>query len=513
MDLYHDWFTHPEFWFQQNNNTDVYLIEKYKHLLETTWDSSQNNIEYHILHIIINDQLVRHIFRNQNANHIILYYLQKAIDIHFYINTHYNVYKQLDGIQWLFWGLPIRHNCNNHLIINLIHKTWKKLAITQNQSCITYLKKFLTASFNRMPMSQVGLLEYFSNNEKGSIDNLSEYIPILEYFPITVQPYISILETLFKNYIKKHNIQSCIISLSGGVDSMICSYILKQLQVKVYAIFIDYCNRTTDEAKFIQEWCSYIQIPLYMRSIHEIQRQPCMQHNMRNIYESYTRNVRYQCYKDAWKLIGNNCNPYIIMGHNENDCFENIITNICHQNKYNNLKGMKPFICMDDIYFCRPMLKIPKNIIYQEAQLLGIPYLKDSTPSWSQRGQIRDTIRPSLEKWDKRMVSSMFQLSKILKASENFKQIVLNIWIENTNHSNDIQLTVLNNDINITNIYLWQAYLNHYHIIIKQKSIENFISCLRRSIKKNINLKCILNHQWHITYTITSNTFTIYPSF
>lgn len=504
MDFLKDWLSHPEYWFHQKDETDIYLTKTYEHLLNEAWNEKETNVQHHLLHIILNDQLVRHIYRNQSANHIILYHLEKALHIHFYIRSHYDVYTCFSGAEWMFWGLPIRHSNHPQWIITLIQKTWKKLFLTEVDNCIVILKKFLTASFQRIPMSQKPFLEYFENHEKGSMDAISEYIPILDYFPITIEQNYSALEKAFQHFFQRHSISSCIISLSGGVDSMLCSFILKKINIPTVAVYIDYCNRSKDEAKFIQEWCRYLQLPLYIRCIHEIQRKPCMQYNMRSIYESYTRNIRYQCYKDAWSNKGS---PYVILGHNEDDCFENILTNICHQNKYDNLEGMKPIMEIDGIQFCRPMLSIPKRIIYEEAQRMGIPYLKDSTPSWSQRGQIRDTIRPALNKWDSRMIPAMFQLSKTLTDAEMFKDIILNKWNLQTTYTSKYYCIQFdkNNIKELLSQSLWYSYFESKKIHIKQKSIKHFLESLSRAIDKKQDMNCLLNKTHTVSYLYKTN--------
>ena len=56
-------------------------------------------------------------------------------------------------------------------------------------------------------------------------------------------------------------------------------------------------------------------------------------------------------------------------------------------------------------------MEIKKEDIYDYAHKIGIPYLTDSTPKWSQRGKIRDIVRPCLEQWNNSMIDSMFNLS------------------------------------------------------------------------------------------------------
>ena len=285
---------------------------------------------------------------------------------------------------------------------------------------------------------------------------------------------------------------------------MLCSYILKQLNVNVVGLHINYCNRGDSESEFVQHWCDYLGIPLYVRNFKEIQRQPCMENEMRSIYESYTRDIRYESYRDVWNKTELNSRtdstviPYVILGHNLDDCFENILTNVCHQHKYDNLKGMKEHQVVEGICFLRPLLTITKKHIYSEAHRLGIPYLKDSTPSWSQRGQIRDKIKPTLDEWDSRMIGAMFELSNILEETENYKNALLSQLLTFTEKkNNDIYLNISNSNINIKIGYsLWKLYLRHIGIHIKHRSLQNFIEQFETRSK---DFQCILTKDWKVS--------------
>ena len=519
--FYTEWFDHPEYWFQNSDKTDVYLIDKYGMLLDRVWDSSCTNLKQHMEQLLIHDQLIRHVERNSDHSHIIEYHLQKAIEIHHFIQTNYNVFFDLNEKEWCFWGLPIRHSKKVPAIHHLIKDTWKKIQWEKSHGrSILYLKRFLQASYQRMPIdhTQSYFMDEFKNIEAISFDTFFQYIPILHYCPIqlNLDPYTSHLVQPIRKFIQKHKMTHMIISLSGGVDSMVCSYLLKQLSktmhLNVYAFSINYCNRTDMEAKFIQDWCQYIQMPLYMRSFHEITRNPCMNIEIRDTYESYTRNIRYQCYKTVWKSIGQSGIPNVMMGHNEDDCLENILTNICHQHKYENLRGMKSYQIVDDIGFCRPLLKVKKEWIYEEAHKIGIPYLKDSTPSWSQRGQIRDLVRPALEKWDKQMIPALFQLSNVMKEADIIKQKVLTEWKQKTIHMDHrFEMKIDPEDTNCLSCdSLWFAYFVSYNIYIKKKSIQNFVKSLMMNMEKKTNGRFILSKDLTINYYPKYNIIKFY---
>ena len=80
---------------------------------------------------------------------------------------------------------------------------------------------------------------------------------------------------------------------------------------------------------------------------------------------------------------------------------------------------------IDGIIFYRPLLNISKNDIYKFALDNNLPFFKNSTPEWCQRGKIRSMVVPVLEKWDNRIIDGLFNLSSIM--SELYKNMMINV--------------------------------------------------------------------------------------
>ena len=198
-----------------------------------------------------------------------------------------------------------------------------------------------------------------------------------------------------------------IISLSGGVDSMVCSFILyhycKHNNKELIAIHIDYGNRDTCkiEVEFVKRWCLLLNIKLYVRHIEYLRRD---RSHDRDIYEEVTRQIRFQMYKRF------NC-P-VVLGHNRDDCEENIFTNIRKARNLDCLKGMKKIGEESGVTTLRPLLDIPKSEIYEFASYFEIPHLYDSTPDWSDRGKMRNELIPFLNKFDAAFLSGLICLSE-----------------------------------------------------------------------------------------------------
>jgi tRNA(Ile)-lysidine synthetase-like protein len=232
------------------------------------------------------------------------------------------------------------------------------------------------------------------------------------------------------NSIVKNNDNVCIVvSLSGGVDSNVCLHLLRQYypNVEIVAVFINYNNRdeSNTELKFVKKYCAVSGVKLFHRTINEISRKDCHLNGIREIYETATKEIRFNTYKQVSELFPNK-ETIVMMGHNKDDCFENIITNIISKHNYDNLSGTEKMSQIDDITFWRPLLDIQKKSIIEFAKTTNIPFLHDSTPKWSARGKIRDNVVRSLMSINEDAVNSYFTLEEYL--SENNKIIMSHIF-------------------------------------------------------------------------------------
>ena len=503
-----DWINNEKYWFSKDSNIDIYITNKYEFLLNYNFNnlSNDNKMLYFIHFIIIYDQLPRHIYRNTDSNHIILYFLNKAINI---INNNYNI-DNLSDIEWIFYMLPLRHTNNKNNILFVLKNAW----IRFNESNSNIIKKFIIATYNKANFKEdilnneiisfhydKNILDYYSdNNIITNFENIGNF---------------DIINNIYNN-------STIIISLSGGVDSMVCLIhcIFKYKHINFICIHINYKNRkeSDDETRFIAFICYKYNIKLYVREINEINREICKKNDMRDIYEDYTKKIRFNCYKSIYE---NNNLPIVILGHNKDDCFENILTNITYESKYNNLKGMNEYSIQDNIIFIRPLLNIYKNSIYLFAKSNNIPYLKNSTPIWSQRGKIRNTIIPVFNSWDNRSINGFFQLSNIVEELYSTLNINVNIFInkfiiykniieQKSQVKYDYYKIIINlSDLNLNKIF-WKMVINKLmNFNLSNKSVINLIDRLKLWIlkfeKHDINKITSIIISKNITFNIYKN--------
>lgn len=426
--LYDEWFNNKNYWFSKDITIDTYLCDKYMKYINITnviYENYLNGVKYDkktlISCVLLLDQIPRHYKRvlennedEEDDNIDVFRYSMKAIYFSDVILTTYN-YTELSIDELCFIYLPYRH-------VNDIDKIYEIIDIfiilynsshgVDKSKCKRYLYATLNKIYhviNKISQNNYLICKRWENLNKNIFDeNSLIQLDKRVYINEKSNVYLSISQEIAK----LNDNSTIIISLSGGVDSMVALYIMKLLydsevvrgrlnankKIKnIIAVHINYNNRkeSQDELDLVNYYCYLIGVRLSFRTIREIKRDACMNNGLRDLYEDITKKIRFDMYKCNTKSDAVD-NTYVLLGHNKDDCFENIITNISNKNNYNNLCGMETLANIEGINFWRPMLNVKKSEIVEFANNNKIPYLFDSTPTWSVRGKIRDKLTPVL---------------------------------------------------------------------------------------------------------------------
>ena len=302
-----------------------------------------------------------------------------------------------------------------------------------------------------------------------------------------------------------------IISISGGVDSMLLSYVLSRIHYRnpdkfdMCLVHISYMNREecVDEIEFLKYWSrEVVNKYLFVREINEIKRERSTK--MRSLYENITRDIRYDIYRNVAKKYVNSV-AYVCLGHNKDDAYENILTNLSKGIKFDNLYGMKDISRENGVSLMRLFLNTTKAEIYNYSKTLKIPYLQDSTPKWSNRGKLRDVLIPQIDKFNPYIMTGLYQYigyaNKMMKQMERLIDTYLEEAMRNTvknnesNESNKIRKQNPNiilfgfkdDDIFVMNYDTVQFWVKVWKYICKPKPSNKSILNLIKMIKMNRN--------------------------
>ena len=438
MCLLNFWLNNKQLWFNCSDTDDKHVSDLFEKHIED--DAKMLMSEEKVL---LYDQFARHYYRGEQANHINMYFSVKAIEITEQ-KIPINLFDKYPNTLWVWMMMPYRHRGHTDDILKVIALCWLKVNnvnIRNNYTDYHCIKRFLRASYMSLTHNiniekqdafsfQKEQLKY--QNYKHILDN-SFILPTLSSID---HPIYKSIKKNITQYIPDHATKKVLLMLSGGVDSMVCMHVLSQIPNFNFQIFhINYKNRgedSDDEEYFIKSWCMYHGIHLYVKTFPEIQRKECMDHGLRDLYETYTKNAKMDFIKGF---------DYVILGHNKDDTTENILTNILKKQKLGKqLTGMN--ILSESKHIFRPMLEISKTDIFKYAHIFKIPYFKNSTPSWSQRGKIRDSVIPALNAWDSGFSDSLNYLADYMSELDSVKDMYVENFLKDNYDENNMILTL-----------------------------------------------------------------------
>ena len=560
------WFDakHQHYWFQSTPDDDRQIYQELISSQKCTFpppppgfEPEADTLKSRLGKVIYYDQILRHLYRTTN-----ILYPQWALDYaiqlaypHLPLSSLSNkskkkksskslsnqsYFEHLPPYQQCFFWMPLRHSNRLDFLWKLhdwVQKQRSKIE-TDNAAyrrcyyaTVKRITNILQSQFQKSFTTQKLLLPYHSSNtipQKSLLDwgNLldsestykSEVIPKVfqllnsnlssqsRQLPDSLSPLFKVWQKEYTRYTAPYH--PLIISLSGGVDSMVTLVIAKLMGHRVSAVMINYHNReeAATEQTLVENWCQSLNIPLFVREIKEISRSS----EDREFYESHTRTIRFktytqvQDYQNATFQSGSKI-P-VVLGHNYDDTKENALNNIRHHKHYGCLGKMQPFEQYDQVTLFRPFLTIPKKILIQAARFLQLPYFIDSTPEWSERGRLRDTVIPTLEHYDPEFFTRIFEFSYQFKELSNVidTQVVDKILQSVNNRSYPIQIT----HYNCASLYVWKKVFGSLDIVCTHKALNSLIERWKKSKKIKKSFQQILSSK--IRVSVSNTTLSIH---
>jgi uncharacterized protein (DUF924 family) len=194
-------------------------------------------------------------------------------------------------------------------------------------------------------------------------------------------------DTVTSNFNKPNttrHIPTAIVSLSGGVDSMVIASALAYIRdteaikrntrpenvLGITAIHIDYANRPESraEASYVERYSNRLGAKFVCRRIDEVTRG----FTARDDYERIAREIRFDLYRQCSSEVANGCgytanegNVGVMLGHHRGDLRENVLSNAHKGAGPLDLSGMTSVSKNDGVTLFRPLLPLEKVCAWQ----------------------------------------------------------------------------------------------------------------------------------------------------
>ena len=330
----------------------------------------------------------------------------------------------------------------------------------------------------------------FNNFNYTKYKNILQFIPysskaINEYkYDVNNELLKSIKEFCVKNQETKF-----IVSLSGGVDSMVLISIIHYLGYNVIGLHINYNNRdeTYEEQEFLKDWCYYNNIKLYTKVIENIKRS----NSKRCDYESITKKIRFDFYKTIMQKENANI---ILLGHHKDDIVENIFANVCRGRYILDLAVIKKYSTIENVNIGRPMIEFYKKSVYEFADIYQVPYFKDTTPNWSVRGKYRNAIYPVIEDtFTPNIKENLIGLSKqSYEWNSLIQQKIIQPFMDDVVYFHDgvlFNIEKYNNyPLSFWNLVFMNIFINFGCSCPSRKGIQTFMNSINKFSTHNYNI-------------------------
>ena len=476
LDIIDIWFkegnTFQVWWFKGKQKDHYNYIETAVREIETryVYDNIyfwKHNSKSVLGGILLFDQFYRHIQKNNDMHE------KYAVELCIY-GIQQNLIPK-DAHHLVFFLMPFRHT-NNNLYYNYCVDYIKSM---YNIDKSIYYEKFLRASQKQHENLEISKISYnmtwlkWINDYRDILCDKVEY----KYNKNNNDCKEYKIWKCFIKFMKSRvgNSKKIIISLSGGVDSMVFLYLCKLFQTisssfKFIVVHINWNQRPESirEAEFLISYLKMNNISFLYEDVSDLSRE-----EDREYFESKGKEIRFNLYKRAVNEFGGDC---VFLGHHRGDIVENVFTNMINGCNFLDLGKMKKESRINGVTIIRPFLEIDKKYILEFARYKLIPFFKNSTPDWSNRGKIRKEIFPQINVHFRNFENGLVEMAE---RSNEFGELIYRALIDPY---------LKNIKLNSDSVYELE-YMRDYPKIFYELVFEKFMFSIRRSkiSKKAIN--------------------------
>ncbi|WP_435261361.1 tRNA lysidine(34) synthetase TilS [Tenacibaculum sp. nBUS_03] len=203
-----------------------------------------------------------------------------------------------------------------------------------------------------------------------------------------------------------------LVAISGGVDSVVLTYLLKKLN---YNIYLAHCNFQLrgNESDLDEEFIKNLGEKFNLETFTIKFSTQEYQNNNKLSIQLAARELRYNWF---YKLLKEQKIDYIVTAHHSNDNLETFIINLTRGTGLEGFTGIPPI----NGKTIRPLLKFSREEILQYAKLNSIVWREDASNTEIKytRNKIRHNIIPILKEINPNLINSFNNTSNFLQQSQ-----------------------------------------------------------------------------------------------
>ena len=189
------------------------------------------------------------------------------------------------------------------------------------------------------------------------------------------QPQLSKIKQAINYYNMLEPHDHLAVALSGGKDSLALLYLMHQLQTHSHltfslsAIHVDYGWNNTAELSTLQDYCTSLNIPLYLNSI-----------NYQNAPATFNCSVCSRIRRGALLTTAQEINAQkIALGHHLDDAAATVLLNLTQGGRF---RSFTPTIHYPehDLTIIRPLIYLPEQTLARIAHEQNLPIIPSHCP-------------------------------------------------------------------------------------------------------------------------------------
>jgi len=241
----------------------------------------------------------------------------------------------------------------------------------------------------------------------------------------------------FKKHLENNfsfiNGKKILIGISGGLDSMVLTSLLKELDFDIVLAHVNFKLRAKDseeDESFVMQWAQANKLAIFKTSFDTIK----VAKERKVSIEMAARDLRYDWFNN---LVNDNNFEYIAVAHHLNDNIETVFMNLTRGTGISGISGMKNI----SGNIIRPLLPFSRKEIEAYAKENEILWREDlsNLDTVYKRNKIRHELVPLLEELNPSFLKSFSKNISNFKQTELIQDNYLNtldysFWIEKENN-------------------------------------------------------------------------------